>query len=279
MADLKEDIGLILSSAIAGVGAFLSWFYQSGLLGTVTGIVIGAGITYFVQTRTQKRLWKREYTIKITEQVYGELFGEIKIIINKLENDFNEQIILENKWAQIQNDHRYFMVDQKFREELDSFYASLSRYNTACWKLGSEAKRILEKSAKIIFDKKPDKTPQLTFSYVDSEGRENSTLLLIDSDLKHLTTLKQMEQQCLRNYGQDIVEKQFKVSFQIINGTRPFEVDDSDPRVSSYWELCLKLFKEDENFLIATKEKNYLVKQAPEIKKALEKRISEPWKI
>jgi len=53
MTDLRENLGWIVGSAIAAIAAFLSWFYESGLLSALVGIVIGAGITYFVQTRTQ----------------------------------------------------------------------------------------------------------------------------------------------------------------------------------------------------------------------------------
>ena len=67
MTDLNENVTLLIGSIIAGVGAFLSWFYESGLLGAITGVVIGAGITFFVQTRTQKRAWKREYALRNTE--------------------------------------------------------------------------------------------------------------------------------------------------------------------------------------------------------------------
>lgn len=32
MTNAREGLGWIIGSAIAGIGAFLSWFYESGLL-------------------------------------------------------------------------------------------------------------------------------------------------------------------------------------------------------------------------------------------------------
>ena len=54
MTNLRSNIGYIIGSAIAGAGIFLSWFYESGLLATIVGIVIGAVIAFIAQTRTQK---------------------------------------------------------------------------------------------------------------------------------------------------------------------------------------------------------------------------------
>lgn len=120
MSDIREYLGWILGSAFAGIGTFLSWFYESGLFAAVAGVIVGAGITYFVQTRTQKRIWKREYLIKITEQVYGELFGNIRGEISRLQDRYYRNIQF-SKWIQIQSDHRYFKDDSVFREKLDSF--------------------------------------------------------------------------------------------------------------------------------------------------------------
>jgi hypothetical protein len=274
MADLKEDAALISASIAAGAGAFLSWFYQSSVFGTITGVVIGAAIGYFAQTKTQNRLWKREYTIKITEQVYGELFGEIKTILCNLESGFLGDVNIQGKWTQIQSDHRYFMVDQKFRENIDQFYNSLSSYNSAINKFDSATESILRKSANRIYNKMPQDTPNLTFTYFTG-GNQHIIGLATPSNLRHLETLPEIEQEALQFVEQSIVtDKTFTLYFD----NNKFQ-DDNQKRVFAYWASCLALFKENENFIYAIKEKQNLLKQAIEIKSSLEKRISEPWKV
>lgn len=59
MTDLRGNIGWIIGSVAATVAAFLSWAYESGLISALGGIMVGAGVAYFVQTRTQKSMEKR----------------------------------------------------------------------------------------------------------------------------------------------------------------------------------------------------------------------------
>ena len=113
MNDFRESLGWIIGSAVAGAVAVVSWIFESGLLATLLGIMIGAGLTYFVQTRTQKRTWEREYSIKIVEEVYGALFREIRSNIRTLKLKFYSGLSFQT-WSTFQDDHRYFMVDEGF---------------------------------------------------------------------------------------------------------------------------------------------------------------------
>jgi hypothetical protein len=54
MADVRSNLGYIIGSVIAGAGVFVSWFFESGLLATVVGIIIGAIVAFWAQIRTQK---------------------------------------------------------------------------------------------------------------------------------------------------------------------------------------------------------------------------------
>jgi high-affinity Fe2+/Pb2+ permease len=55
------------------------------IIGAVVGAVVGAGISYIVQTKTQRNAWKREYSVKIAETVYAALYSEVKGILSLLE--------------------------------------------------------------------------------------------------------------------------------------------------------------------------------------------------
>lgn len=121
MADLRENLNWIISFILGGIATTLGWFFSSGLFSTLIGVIIGATIAYFVQSRTQKRLWKREYSIKIAEQIYGQLYGSMKQIINFLDRRDYVNVSF-GFWETAQSDHRYFMVDERFRKRLDTFF-------------------------------------------------------------------------------------------------------------------------------------------------------------
>jgi hypothetical protein len=101
MTNVREGVGWIIGSAIAGIGAFLSWFYESGLLAAIVGIVTGAGITFFVQSRTQERAWKREYALKNTEAIYGPLYEDIDKVLSYCGEAFH--YVYSHKWREIKN--------------------------------------------------------------------------------------------------------------------------------------------------------------------------------
>lgn len=86
MTDIRENLGYLIGSIVTTLALVLGWTFQSGILNTLVGVAIGAGISYYVQTKTQERAWKREYSVKIAETVYGSLYREVKWIIWSLEN-------------------------------------------------------------------------------------------------------------------------------------------------------------------------------------------------
>ena len=105
------------------------------VLSALIGAVIGAGITYYVQTRTQKRAWKREYSIAIVEQVYGVICTEMKGIIMFLEKKYCVYRLGFDTWKQLQHDYKCFMVEESCRKRLDKFLENLERYSGAVVKL------------------------------------------------------------------------------------------------------------------------------------------------
>lgn len=134
MINLRENLGQIIGSAVAGIVAFLSWFYESGLLSTLVGIVIGAGITYFVQTRTQKRVWKREYTLETIEKVYGPLFEEIDQLLRYMTME-TYSTLSTPKWQEIKSTYRYLMLDEDFKRRTEQFYKRVGVFNKTLIKI------------------------------------------------------------------------------------------------------------------------------------------------
>ena len=83
MTDLRENLGWVIGSIATAIAMAVGWVISTGVVVNLLFLLIGSGITYFVQTRTQKRAWKREYSVRIVEEVYGSLFSGIKGIISR----------------------------------------------------------------------------------------------------------------------------------------------------------------------------------------------------
>lgn len=60
MTDIRENLGWLIGSIITVLALVLGWIYQSGVLNTLVGVAIGAGIAYYVQSRTRTELGKEK---------------------------------------------------------------------------------------------------------------------------------------------------------------------------------------------------------------------------
>jgi hypothetical protein len=78
MTNIQENLGLVIGSIIAALGFILGYVLQSGVLNTLVGVAIGAGITYYVQTKTQKTHGKEN-----TQSRLPRLFMEVCILKSK----------------------------------------------------------------------------------------------------------------------------------------------------------------------------------------------------
>lgn len=280
MTDLRENLNWIIGSILGGIAATLGWFFSSGLFSTLIGVVIGAGITYFVQTRTQKRMWKREYSIKIAEQIYGQLYGSIKSIIRTLERKHYSNVSF-GFWDSTQEDHRYFMVDEKFRNRLDAFLERTKKYSHAISKLDNTIlPKILRDAGKEVFRKEPH-ADSLSFAVTYEEGKENfqSSPNLVNhlkrkqdlSDVVNYAIGVGAEKTEISNVG-------MRIHFMEADRSSLFESKDSE-KMAKFWGVCLQMIGDNPEYQFVIKENDMLLEEAKEIKKELIKRIEEPWRI
>ncbi|HEV2120043.1 MAG TPA: hypothetical protein VGS11_08085 [Candidatus Bathyarchaeia archaeon] len=68
---IREDVSY--GAGIVGAAAFggLVWFLNSPLLGVIARVLLGTGLALLTQSRTQKRIWRRELGLKNIETIYG----------------------------------------------------------------------------------------------------------------------------------------------------------------------------------------------------------------
>jgi len=275
MTDLRENLGWILGSIATAIAMAFGWIYESGILNTLVGIAIGAGIAYFVQTRTQKRAWKREYAVRTTEQVYGILFGDLKRIIEFLEKKYYINLAFLT-WGEIQGDHRYFMVDEKFRKRLDEFSKRIETYNDACSRLEYKVfPKIMNAEVQRIFNVKPDRIANINVKYKEYE-RDSSTAPNIITCLKR--GIHPIEDALENKDKAEISDVRWSISIQLGDGTT-FLSERNSEKPDEFWKSCMRKIKEDKTYKFMIEENEKLLDETRKIRKKLVKRIEEPWKI
>lgn len=278
MVDWRENLNWIVGSITATIGGVLAYLQEYEFLGTLFGTVIGAGIAYFVQGRTQKRTWKREYSVKIVEEVYGALYNSIIGIIRNLEEKYYNGLDF-SIWRGFQVQHRYFMVDEEFRNRLDSFSESVEKYTKACLQLQQRIlPNILKQAIKEVFNVEVEGKPNLEVNYVKNQKNFSTKTLTLDKLTKSYS-LSEIVDETLKYEDKSIISN---ISVNI-NAKKPYSSGwfncSESKKVEIFWGTCLKKMKSHETYVFIVEENERLLKETQKIKKELIKRIEEPWKI
>lgn len=129
--NIRNDASLLAGSVLSAVSAGLSLFFESPVLGVVTGTLLGAVVTVWAQSRTQKSSWKRELAVRNADNVYGPLYNEVTQTLDKIK-EMSAQTgydLLESPvWSQISSQYQYYFIPDRLREELQQFYHLMSKY-------------------------------------------------------------------------------------------------------------------------------------------------------
>lgn len=132
-----DKISAIMVSVMAVVGVIGGLLVNTTftiVTGPILGVVAGFILSYFVQTRTQRRAWKRDYVIKSIDSIYGPLHDE-SIKIEETYNNTQRLGIyfpfIYNTWSTLKNNYKYHLIDDKnFRKEINEFYDLVEECNT-----------------------------------------------------------------------------------------------------------------------------------------------------
>lgn len=272
MTDLRENLGWIAGSVIAGIAAFLSWFYESGLLSALVGIFIGAGIAYFVQTRTQKRVWKREYALKTAETVYGPLFEDIDKVLNNRGDTF--QWVYPYKWSEVKNTFQYLTIDEAFRNRLDESFQRIQNYNGKLQKSIDLINRIVIEETRVAFPSYMESRPDFL---IRREHGNESRIDINESLRMQKHPLDLAERGRLENEN-----RQYFIDLMPVKGgpSKVLEYEADDKKAFDIlWNACSVRVEQDSLIKYLRKEYLEIVKELQSIKKELIRRIQEPWKI
>lgn len=277
LVDLRENLGWLLGSLGAVISLILGYLEEYVILGTLLGTAIGAGITYYVQTKMQKRAWKREYSIKIVEEVYGELFKDVNLAIQFLEKKFYKALSFR-KWVQFQADYRYFMVDEKFRDRLSAFSRKVEEYNDSCNQLDNRIlPKIMKQVATRVFGFEPEDKPSLDIRY-KKKNKIHSTSPILNEKLRKKRSLSDIIDDALR-YDDKSEISNVEVTVSFLKADRSSFVSSDLEKIKVFWGSCLKIVNNNETYQFIVEENEELLREAKSIKKELIRRIEEPWKI
>lgn len=273
MSDLRENLSWLIGSVATAVGVAISWLVSSEIFVTLVAVLVGFLASYFLQTKTQKKAWKREYSVKIAETVYGSLFRQVKWIIWSLEKRHYAQVSFE-EWGQIQEDHRYFMVDEKFRTRLDEFFERVRNYSRAVYSSlrNTILPKIANEETERVFNVKTDETAKLDVKYKEKHRNISTSPEIIEC----LISQTHPRDYALRNKS-DISNVECFVNIRQRDG-KIFHSHDL-AKFNEFWQACLKRMREDETYRFIIEENDKLLEEARNVKKEIVKRIEEPWKI
>ncbi len=156
LGELKEDILTGIGAGISTIFTALSWLWNAGPLQILFSVLTGAFITYFVQTKLERKKIKRETFLEMRDTVYGPLFKAMNQICGALASSrIYRQEEIQSQMRDINtvmNHHLYFIVDNQLRYEIESFYNRIKRYSIIEHAAEGVAKKISEDITKEKLD-------------------------------------------------------------------------------------------------------------------------------
>lgn len=255
------------------MNTLIDWFTPAiGLVGVGLGVIF----SYFLQSKTQKNAWKREYSVEIAETVYSALYSNVKGIIATLEKgafyglDFNA-------WRECQHDHRHLQVQPKsFRERLDKLLTNVESYESDVLRVYNEIIPEIETEAsKKTFGLTADKI-NVEVKYKTASGAASITFF---DAFECLIQQKSPRQRFMEIFPR-FEALSFSVQFQNIRetvGLQPTSFDES--KLNEFWQLCIELEQKNEVYNRTLQKQSLLLEESKSIFEELEKRIEEPWRI
>lgn len=169
-----EDTDQIYSVIIViggGIGTIATFIAEIIIAVPIFGILVGIGLTFFVQSRTQRRAWKRDFTLKNIDLIYGPLFNESLIIeegITNIDNSRHYFHLEKSEWEKIRNSYYFHMIeDEKFRKDLDDFYVLIELYNELAHSSYIKVKEIIKNRGSKFYKLDVDK---VNFVYETESG-------------------------------------------------------------------------------------------------------------
>jgi len=210
--------------------------------------------------------------VKIAEVVYGNLFKSLRNIIQSLESKCQIYWISFDSWKEFQQDHRYFMVDENFRDELDDFSKKLDSYSQAAVNMGSEVRKIVVEETQRVFGIEVTEIPRPEVTFL--RGYSHSSMMpdLVQCLVSETDPIDYTKRTHSEASG-------LELTLTITSIDNKISKISYSPEFEGFWESCLRRMKENVTYKFVTEENHKILKEAKKVREEVIKRIEKPWKI
>ena len=130
MTDLQENLSWIIGSIATATAIAIGWFVSSGAVVNLLFLLIGAGITYFVQTKTQARAWKRENALTMRDKVYGPIFREMNEILESMELGKSPEWEITSRLKEMKTQYLFYNMRRDLKNKFYTLAEKLDKYQT-----------------------------------------------------------------------------------------------------------------------------------------------------
>jgi len=113
-----------ITSSIVGIGVMVYGIPEVKAFG---GVLVGAAVTYFVQTQLQKQSEKNKIRRQNLENTFIPLYLLLKNLLNELKT--TERKNTSNLWSDINSDYRRFIFNDDLHEEINEFFNASNDYD------------------------------------------------------------------------------------------------------------------------------------------------------
>jgi hypothetical protein len=271
MTDLRENSGWVIGSIATAIAMAVGWLTSSGVVVNLLFLLLGSGITYVVQTRTQKRVWKREYALRNTETVYGPLFQDADNRMTYIEESIPQQVFFI-KWDEIKRTYQYLTIDEEFRNRLDRFAQKTWNYSTRFQKIRQLAQDIAVEETQFAFPSFKNVYPQFVIKTEREEGHHHINESLIRQEHPYTSALKNKKEE----------KHEYFIALNPIQSgqTSVLKYEDEVKAIfDAMWDKCHQRMEQNSDVQAIRKEYPEIIKELQSIRKELIRRIQEPWKI
>jgi len=252
----------------------------------IAGAIFGSILNYFFSKKTQEREWKKQQSKITAEEVYGPLGNQVKWIVWYLENYVLPKELNFEAWGVMQEDHRFYMVDEDFRCRLDKFFDMVRLYNLTSKVFRKETlPEIVRYQTGEIFGTEAQIELSVCYgrrgifglgieekpSDYDEDTLQEHVYIKHETLLEWLISQEHPEQYISRNYGVFLPDTSEVV---LAKERRSY----TESLFQEFWDSCTKKMKENEIYRNLRKATQTILEEARNLKEELAKRIREPWK-
>jgi hypothetical protein len=252
MTDLGDNLAWIVGSIATAIAMAIGWFISSGVVINLLFLLIGAGITYFAQTRTQKRAWKRENSLTMRDKVYGPIFREVSMILENLELCEKVELDATRKLEDEMRNYNYlfYKIPHDLKEKLYELVSRLENYTKI--RYGAETK-ILEIIREAVIQ-----------AYkVDVNVRQSAVVLRMEIEYLDVATMSLEQALIQRITPKEFVERVTKefgdnVAAKLSIGGSKRAFDD----FAKLYEIVMKKLENEPLYLEELKQRKALIRQS-----------------